>query len=323
MYGLNSNSVLNIAHRLGISPATVSKVLHHSFGVSSQRREQVYQLAEQLHYAPTRVTPFDVYVILPELPSFFWKQLYIHLSSALSEMGLRADFHIYSSLKDRSMVERYLNEAERLHAKLILIAANYPGLDTRLEALSNTCGIITLCEDSGSDRIFSVGSDQRADGALLARHCLSEHPEAKRILLLGRSGERLNGFMDTVGHRADVRFVPSDQRQFNNASQLSRILFDLRSAYPFDLAVYLSGNTKDLYISLKKCRLQLPCYGFEDQMIEKRYAQFGGTVIQDLEGIAECAARYADVFLRRGDLPAVRHTGIPSIYRKYCPDSLI
>ncbi len=318
---MSNRAITDIARRIGISPATVSKVLNHSFGVSGPLREQVFEAAEAMHVypAPNEMQAYDAYVILPEIPTYFWKELYHHLMAALDRHGLRVRFHIYSRLNDSATVERYLREFEHMDVPILIIAANYEGLDKRLRDIARRRAVFTVCETTHADNCYAIGSHQKADSALLATNCLLENPHIENILLIGRSGERLMGFVEATNTQASLRFFSSSEIEAYSASTLAQKLSALHTVYPFDIAVCLSGFTKDVCISLKKCHLSIPCYGFEGPHIEPRYVLPGGTVIQDLAAISETTAEMAKTYLVHDTLPAQKYTFVPSLYRRTGP----
>ncbi len=318
---MSNRAISDIARRIGISPATVSKVLNHSFGVSGALREQVFEAAEAMNVYPTwtETHAYDVYVILPEIPTYFWKELYHCLTTALDRHGLRSRFHIYSRLHDTATVERYLREFECMDAPILIIAATYEGLDKRLRDIARHRAVFTVCETTHADNCYAIGSHQKADSALLATNCLLENPRVENILLIGRSGERLLGFVEAIHTRASLRFFSPSEIEAYSAAKLAQKLSELHAVYPFDITVCLSGFTKDVCISLKKCHLSIPCYGFEGPHIEPRYALPGGTVIQDLAAISEVTAEMSRTYLLHGILPAQKYTFVPSIYRRTGP----
>ncbi len=301
-----------VAEHVNTSRSTVSKALNHSFGIDDSLRERIFTAADMYGLKPKRTSEYDIYVIMPEIPTYFWVELYKRLFSAFEKAELTVKFNIYSKIGNCSVVERYLDEAEASDARLIIIAAHYEGMDERLSRLSETKKVFVICEDSGSEDVFVVGSNQESDGSLLAAHCLEENPRVKNILLIGRGGARFHGFYKTAENKAAMRHMMPTREEILNLPGLSRMLSKTYGEFPFELVVCLSGFTSRVCMAMKKCGICVPCYGFELPFIEKRYMLPGGTVVQDIASIADRTVQMADEYLKCSLLPPEKNIFIPS-----------
>ncbi len=303
-----------VAEHVNTSRSTVSKVLNHSFGIDDDLREKIFTAADLYGLKPKKSFEYDIYVIMPETPTYFWGELYKKLSASFEKIERAVKFNIYSKIGNSSVVERYLDEAERSNAKIIIIAAHYEGMDSRLSRLSKMKKLFVICEDSNSDNAFVVGSNQETDGRLLAAHCLNENPNVNNILLIGRTGARFNGFYKAVENKVTLRHLMPTREEILGLPALSRLLSRTYGDFPFDLIVCLSGFTSKVCMAVKKCDIYVPCYGFELPFIEERYMLPGGTVVQDISSIADKTVQMADEYLRHSILPADKNIFIPSNY---------
>ncbi len=299
------------------SRATVSKVLNHSFGVGDELREKVFAAADRYGLQPKTVSPCDVFVILPETPTYFWGELYRRLSLSFGKTDLQVKFNIYSKLGNCSVVARYLDEAEKSCAKMVVVAAHYDGLDQRLDALSAKKPVLVICEESRARKVIAIGSNQEADGMLLAKHCLAENGNIRNILLIGREGARLHGFSQAVENVAALYHISTDWHIIESIYSISRLLAETYRFFPFDMIVCLSGFTSRVCISMKKCGIFMPCYGFELPFVEKRYMLPGGTVVQDIAGIADKTVEIAERYWQHSVLPTEGNIYVPSKYLRF------
>ncbi len=308
---MKNRQIAKVAEQVGTSRSTVSKAINHCPGVGDDMREQVLSLAEQEGVRGKRVDTCAVYVILPDTPTFFWRQMLYELVARLSEKGIAAKINVYSRLGDRRVVERYLAEAESLNADILVIAAKYEDLDTRLSAIATRRAVFSLLEVTNAPNVFFFGSDRNRDGRLMATHCLLENPQIKRVLAIGHDPDRLKGFCDGAG---SVTLQALEPPLSSTAAELARLIDQTYRAVPFDAVICLDGTTGKVGMALKKCRLSLPLYGFEHPDGDARYLIPSGEVCQDLAVIAEKTACSADNYLKSQALPPSKYSYIPSYY---------
>ncbi len=302
-----------IAREIGVSPSAVSKAINHCAGLSTELREQILNEAAKQGLSGKSKAQYDAYVILPGTPMYFWERIIDLLFTAMRGRGITAKYNVYSKMGDRDTVERYLDEAERLQARVIIIAARHPGLDERLSRLAETRAVFSIVETTQASNVFFIGSDRRSDSRLLGSHCLREHPDTQRILLFGDhyDPERSLHFMQTVG---DIAIHSLNLPPEESIPDIARQIDGIHREHPFDMAVCLDGRTAKISMALKKCRISVPLYGFEHPPIEERYQKPEGEVCQDLDGIVATAAEATERYLLDDRLPASKYTYVPSTY---------
>ncbi len=309
---MKNSQLTALADRIGASSSAVSKAINHCPGLGAELRERILDIAATEGVSGRR-TACDVYVILPDTPTYFWRAFLKALGEALEGRGLTAKYNVYTAFGDRAVVERYLDEAEALSPSVLLIAAQDAGVEERLSAMSTRRAVISLIDPIPAPNVFFVGSDHRADGRMLCERVRREHPTARRVLLLSPSHteERLAGFVEAAAG-LDCRTVRLSGGE--SAAELARMLDATRRAWPSDAVVCMNGSTQLLGMALKKCRLDLPCYGFETPPIDPRYPLPDGEVAQELERIAEAAASIAADFVHDGVYPSSKCTYVASRY---------
>ncbi len=322
---MKNSQLSRLAEQVGASNSAVSKALNHCHGVGSELRERILDAAEAEGISGRERPGCEVYVVLPETPSYFWRRFYDRLADALRAHGVVAKFNIYSLFGDRALVERYLDEAEGMGASVIILAAHYPGIAERLAALAADRLVMMTIEGEAATNVFFVGSDHYADGRKLAEECLGDNPLARRLLAFcpitkgGRRDEnaRLRGFADAVAASepacslTTVCFSRED-----TPADLARMLDGMRRTGAPHAVICLDGFTEKVCMALKKCRMDIPCYGFESPPVDGRYPLPTGEICQDLERIAEQLAGYASSYLVTGMMPEAKHIYVESAYRR-------
>ncbi len=300
-----------VAERVGVSLATVSKAINHCPGLGGELRERILTAADSAGLRGKPVGECDVYVIMPENPSYFWGTLRKELYERLLERGLSVKLNIYSRLGDDTIVERYLGEAEALGARVVIVAAKTKSLESRLTSLADGRLVISLCEESTARGVFFVGSDRVADGRMLGEHCAADHTELSRILVVGDDSERLRGVREALGARELRVLVP--ERDVT-PSELARRLESLSREFGFGAVICLDGFTSLVCMALKKCFPGMPCYSFERQPLEPRYGLPHGEVVQSLPELARSCADYASRYVRLRTYPDTKRTVVASQY---------
>lgn len=310
---MKKSQMSRIADRVGTSPATVSRAINHCPGVGTELREQILAMAAEEGIIGKVDSDTDVYVILPDIPVYFWGSLRECLASHLATHGITAKYNVYSRLGDRDTVERYLNEAAATEAAVVLIAAKYEGLDERLARMTAERAVFSVAEYTEAPNVCFIGSDREADGRLMAERVLADHPDLAHILLVGNDLARTAGFMRAAGGRVLHTLTPNREA---SAAELARDLDRLQTRTPMDAIIGLDGNMPRLCSAMTKCKLEIPFYGFEQGSTDDRYADPIGLVCQDLDGIARAAALATAHYVRKREWPDTKYTFIPSIYRE-------
>ena len=122
----DETALARLASELDVSRSTVSKVLRHCFGVNTETRQRVLRAAKGINeLRPTGTC--SVYCIIPDMPSFFWQKMWRGIGDAITRHGPGAESVVkcnaYSRLHDEETVLSYLDEAEYMDARCVIIAA--------------------------------------------------------------------------------------------------------------------------------------------------------------------------------------------------------
>lgn len=298
-----------LASNYDVSKMTIKRVLNHCPGVNSDLREKILLNCEGLPYS--RIC--DVYVILPQVPIYFWGRIFELLLNELNQRDIKSKFNVYTKLGDTASVENYLSEAEQLNARIILIAAKNDGLTARLSKIAEKRAVFSIIENTAAKNVFYFGSDRVDDGCMLVERCLAENPDIRRLLVIGSDSERLGGVVRAIGNR--VSYCSIELNYDTRAYELSRLISEQCKSGGFDAVLCLDGIVDRVFMAMKKCNLELPVYGFEIQAVEKRYGFLSGAVCQNLEGTVRSVVNAVEKHLEYRMFPNSKKTIVSSVYK--------
>ncbi|GIN12443.1 LacI family transcriptional regulator [Shouchella clausii] len=200
-----------ISKQLGVSIATVDRVLNNRANVSEKMRKRVLEKAEEMGYVPNRMASilsrkvtFHVAVVYKEYPAYFWEQ--IEAGIAQAELELR-DYGV-TVHRFRLPVEAFTESPERIQEILadetidaVAIAALGDAVSPYLkESKKPICTFNVDAQNSG--RLFYVGCDYHSSGRLAAELVAKLVPEQGKVgVLLGgnndyQAREKLEGFRE-------------------------------------------------------------------------------------------------------------------------------
>lgn len=170
-----------ISKQIGISVATVDRVLNNRGNVKPETYRKVMDKLNELNYKPNKSASFlsrkkeiSVAVVFPELPDYFWSQIEkgVHVASEeLRDYGLRIELfksEKYDMEKQKQIVQRII-EGKAYDA--IAVSPNDSEEMAELidRAMDDGIAVCTFNNDSPfSKRLFYVGCDYRIAGRLAA-----------------------------------------------------------------------------------------------------------------------------------------------------------
>jgi len=188
-----------IAKRLGISKSTVSKAARHCRGVDSETRNAVLGEIKKLN--KTSDGCCDIYRIYPDTPSYFWDKI-VYPDSCM-DSRIRIKSNVITKISDDKAVLHYLDEAERMEAKVLIITANITAeIEEKLKNLVGRCFVIFLSERCTLTNSFYFGSDPHNDGYSMGKIYLERFADRKLLILSVNNNanvrDRISGFNDAL-----------------------------------------------------------------------------------------------------------------------------
>ena len=322
-----------LAQELGVSKSTVSKVLNHCGGVDTELRRRILRSAKAFAEDSTADT-CTVYGILPDTPSFFWREMRRGLADGVKNEPHTCKCNIYSELHDEETVLSYLAEAERMNVQVIIIAASVtPAIHEKLTALRPGRLILLLSEYYALANAFYVGSDAYRDGQEMGRLFAASLRGGKPLLVSHTENynvrERIRGFRDVLAAEApslyeNITMLELDVEIFSArklmpshfAAQLSRRVSSVREDV---VGLYFPMGFLQLPLAVKKVKTEktIYCFGLDCLSEGERdsgvYIDCGQDVY--LQGLTamQAAVRFATC----GEYPPQKRILVPS--RFYLP----
>ncbi|MBS4208654.1 LacI family DNA-binding transcriptional regulator [Bacillus sp. FJAT-50079] len=186
-----------IAEELGVSTATVDRVLNNRKGVSEKTIKRVKEKADELGYRPNTAAKFlstqkrtEVGFILPVLPEYFWDEVEkaIEKSAELyADFGFGAHIHRVEALPKERQINyiKKMIENNPYDALVISPIDADPFTEVINEGIQRGIPIFTLNNDvPKSNRISFVGGDYYQAGFLAAELIYLFAKELNEVILI-------------------------------------------------------------------------------------------------------------------------------------------
>ena len=307
-----------IAQLSDASVATVSKVLNHCSGVDRDTRDRVFRVADQLQVPAAEEAACELYLITPEIPTFFWKErIYTELLSA--DRQFRCKYNVYTGLHSGPVL-RYLREAKRLQARVVIAVCTPTAAEKALLAeLAGQSLVILLSEYADVCNTFYVGSDAEQDGFRLGRF-FSGHYAGTPLILTDFENEncmaRVRGFLRgaALDGLSPVPLPPYNKLfPAKVAALLSRL--PCAEQYPVYSA---AGMLEEIELAAKKAGIypKLVLLG-HDVRRHTPQSRVAAAVNQRVEQQAQAALAMAAEYLKSGCCPEQKRVFIPSDFMAY------
>ncbi len=170
-----------IAEQIGLSTATVDRVLNNRGKVKPETYRLVMEKIEELNYTPNKSASFlsrkqdmSFAVIFPEHPDYFWRQIEEGISKAYDELrdyGLHIEIfksEKYDVQKQRTVLQEIIDSG-KFHAIALAPNSSHDMSELIDLGIEKGMAVCTFNNDSPlSHRLFYVGCDYRIAGRLAA-----------------------------------------------------------------------------------------------------------------------------------------------------------
>ncbi len=173
-----STTIKDIARRLGLSYATVSRALNNKYGVKADTREKVIAVARELNYRPnaiargliTRRTQ-TIGLVIPDLRNPFFPEVAAGIETAAEEMGYSV--LLGSSDWSERRENKYLNLLVERRVDGIILAPVHRVSDRLAITLPPDVPLVYVTSaPAGTDAGYVV-IDNRRGGYIVTEHLLS------------------------------------------------------------------------------------------------------------------------------------------------------
>jgi LacI family transcriptional regulator len=218
-------TVKEIAKEIGISVATLDRVLNNRGNVKPQTFQKVMDKIKELNYTPnksasflSRKNEYSIALVFPELPEYFWKQVEKGVQIAVEDFrdyGL----HVQIVRSEKYDLERQKKTVLELidsgKFDAIAVSPNDPQemADAIDHGMDRGVAICTFNSDSPlSKRLFYVGCDYRIAGRLAADVlCKFVGGKAKVGLIMSYTNfqmqQKITGFREVVAEYDHIEMV--------------------------------------------------------------------------------------------------------------------
>lgn len=202
---MKDNSIGDIANKLNVSKSTVSKAIRHCGGVDSETRQCILKESRRINYCSD--SDYAIYAILPDVPRYFWKELKLGIKAGEQLEIAPVKYNIYTKPSDEETVLEYLEDAENVKARVIIIAAYITSkIQQKLEKMTDRHLVILLSEQYEIKNSFYVGGDAYSDGYIMGKQYLFHYSDRRLILFSIQDNinaqKRMEGFCRAVEEEA-------------------------------------------------------------------------------------------------------------------------
>ena len=260
-------------------------------------------------------------MILPDNPKYFWGDAIREIRKWDSRATVRLKLlSRIGSDQTSALLGEYVEEAVAAKASALILAAHPDeALCRRLAQLAEERLVIQLCEHTPIPNTFFVGSDPYSDGLALSR-CLPTASSPMRIGVLNANpsqtgAERIQGFLDGVGERAELYFPTPPPTGYLYPARLARALNEMD--IPLDYLFCNDGITAPVCDALYKLKdkMHTRLIGFEYPPAAEPHWNRGrieALALQDIGAQTALALTLAYRFLTERVYPEQKKTCLPS-----------
>lgn len=325
---MKDNAVKHIANKLNISKATASRAIRHCSGVDSDTRQNVLDEARIINYQLE--SECAIYAILPDTPQYFWKEMQNGIRAEKRSDVAPVKGNIYTNLNDENVVLTYLDEAERLNAFAIIIAAHItPKIQDKLATMTEGRMILILSEYHELTNAFFVGGDAYQDGYLMGKQYLSCYTDKPLIILSSTHSRniqrRLAGFRKAVEEEnaeliRNAKYIDVDRKILKDPkllpSKLAPLLVEASKGQD-SLCIYSPLGIPQLPLVLTKAKItdKVVCM-CHDYFPDKKDSCIAVTCNQDVIAQGHLAIKLATHFVVEQSYPDKKFNLIPSIINR-------
>ena len=327
--GLKEEKIVQIAQKLGYAKSTVSRAVRHCGGVDAETRRIILNHMEKSDISAAKEC--DLYVILPDTPTYFWGKIYKEISSAAKSLGINPKMNLYTNLADSDLVLRYLEEALALEPKVLLIAAHVtPEIAEQLRRMSLSCAVIFLTEYNNIPNTFYFGADDFGDGFRMGQYFCEHFPDRVPIVLCCKEllsyRLRADGFMEALlqyNHKYASNIAEKDYPVDLIHTGKGQLAPSLLAQYLTECVgeqentcLYITSGSAALPLALQKAKLKdkavFLCHDIflSEDGIPK--TEFAASMNQDLPAQCKNAVKAAAVFIENQTFPDHKFTYTPS-----------
>jgi Transcriptional regulators len=203
-------TIYDVAKEAGVSIATVSNAINGKGNVSKKRREQIFQIMEQMNYQPNvnasalmGKKTYTLGLLIPDISNPFFSEIARAIEDQAHQLGYSVIMCSTDNKDER--VERYIALLEQKNVDGILIGTGVDNQEILTSLQARHIPIVMISRETAALEVDTVVADDYIGGLMAAQH-LAEMGH-RRIAILSEqlkvssARERIRGFRQGLQDR--------------------------------------------------------------------------------------------------------------------------
>lgn len=272
-------TIYDIAKKVGVSVATVSKVINNKGRISEKTAEKVRQAMAEMNYYPNAAASvlkgkpsYSIGVILPDIANPFFAQMARRMDDRGQELG----YHIVISNTDynREKEAGYIDLMLKKRVEGILIVSGFEDETPVRQLLGQGVPVVVVAREMPHVEVDTISADNYLGGYMAANYLIKQGHTRVGVIAwdFWSNRERLRGFRDALRERGleDVcfeGFVPHSLNSLEDGKEMAeRILKGRRPVTALfvcndQMAIGVIEKVRELGLSVPE---DLSVMGFDD-----------------------------------------------------------
>lgn len=249
-------NIAEVAHKAGVSPATVSRVLNHTATVKEETRNRVLQVIEENRYTPNiaaknlsqQSTLNNIGIVIPDVDNPFFCFVLKGVTREADRYGYNV--LLFNTDENPEREHRFLQTVREQNLKGIIMIPLSEEDEVSLKCLKEleTCGVpVVLVDRKIGNRDFSGVFTDDEDDAFRAVEVLIRAGHRKIATIAGPQRStpgrvRLNGYkraMEAAGLEILAGYVEYGDFKFQDSYHAANRLLDLKES---PTAIFTANN---------------------------------------------------------------------------------
>lgn len=200
-------TIYDVAREAGVSIATVSQVINGKGKISEERRSEIIQIMERLHYHPSVIAAaltgkktYTLGLLVPDISNPFFAEV----ARAVEDQGHQLGYSLIICSTDNKdeRVERYVALLQQKSVDGMIIGTGVDNKELLHPLLEQRMPIALIAREMPALPVHTVVVDDFVGGVLAAGHLLGLGHKRVAVLAeqpkVSSSRERVRGFEETI-----------------------------------------------------------------------------------------------------------------------------
>lgn len=307
-----------ISDELNVSKATVSRALNNCYGIDFATKEKIVELA--LKYGYRRYKSAQAGIIMPHVPTTFWKMFSNKMGNHLENIGLDCRVFTYSGLFCEEDALLCIKDAFDSDVSILIVALpDTPKIEKALLEYSDKMLIISVNEILDVNNSFYVGDNHFKSGYELFSEYIKKYPNKNRALVIlnefktKTQTKRLEGFIKALEENSGI-LVKTVTIPYSKTIMPSFIARELKGIKNDEIDCIFSseGTLISTCSAISKLGFEnVDCIGFENMLENTKYIDMGiikAVVEQNISSQIEVTTRLVNAYSNTLSYPDKKYT---------------